>query len=145
MSTIYNSIPGEEENMSTEWLKRWRKPGDEKHTNIPSLPNIATSANPGSIRHAIFGQTTDLKPYELYAYSDVRVVDAWYIRCNNISLGYTVPTEKLPSFLQNLSFSFPVSNPFQIRSKDFLGRDPEVALGEQPLSQNWIFGINMSF
>ena len=144
MSRIYSSIPGEEENMSTEWVKRWRKPGDEKHTNIPSLPNIATSANPMSVRDAIVGQT-DLRPYELYAYSDVRVVDAWYIRCNSLSLRYTLPNDKLPSFLQNVSFSFSASNPFQIRSKDFLGRDPEVALGEQPLGREYGFSIDISF
>ena len=144
MSKTYSSIPGEEENMSTEWLKRWRNPGDEQHTNIPSLPNIATSAQAIRVDGATVGMT-GWNPYELYAYSDVRVVDAWYIRCNSLRLGYTLPTEKLPSFLQNLSFSLSVTNPFQIRSKDFLGRDPEVALGEQPLTQNWALGISMSF
>ena len=26
-------------NVSTNWKKRWRKPGDEKHTDIPVLYN----------------------------------------------------------------------------------------------------------
>lgn len=38
MTSTFDGIPSEYENMSTEWLKRWRKPGDEKTTNVPSLP-----------------------------------------------------------------------------------------------------------
>ena len=142
MSSNYTSIPGEEYNMSTEWLKRWRKPGDEKITNVPSLPNITTSAQPITVPVEI---GTKFNPYELYAYSDTRVVDAWYIRCNSLQLSYTLPPAKLPKFLQNLSCSFSMTNPFQIRSKDFLGRDPEVALGNQPMSHNYAFSLNISF
>ena len=142
MSSNYESIPGEEYNMSTEWLKRWRKPGDEKTTTVPSLPNISTSAQPINVPVSV---GTRLKPYELYAKSDVRVVDAWFIRCNSIQLAYTLPPAKLPHFLQNLSVSFSMTNPFQIRSKDFLGRDPEVALGNQPMSHDYSLGISLSF
>ncbi len=142
MSANYTSIPGEEYNMSTEWLKRWRKPGDEKITNVPSLPNISTSAQPISVPVTL---GTTFRPYELYANSDTRVVDAWYIRCNSLQLSYTLPPAKLPNFLQNLSCSFSMTNPFQIRSKDFLGRDPEVALGNQPMSHNYAFSLNISF
>ena len=67
MSSNYESIPGEEYNMSTEWLKRWRKPGDEKTTTVPSLPNISTSAQPINVPVSV---GTRLKPYELYAKSD---------------------------------------------------------------------------
>lgn len=149
MSTNYTSIPEEYENMSTEWLKRWRKPGDEEHTNIPSLPDIRTSAKTIRIESAVQnginpGERTFM-PYELYAYSNVRVVDAWYLRCNNINLMYTMPPEKLPSFLQNFSLNLSITNPFQIRSKDFLGRDPEVALGNQPMSRTITLGLNVSF
>ena len=143
---VSTSIPSEYENMSTEWLDRWRKPGDEAYTTVPSLPNSVTSAktlsflNPTDPTKAI-----TYNPYELYAYSTVRVVDAWYLRCNNINLSYTVPTEKLPKLFQNLNFSCSISNPFQIRSKDFKGRDPEVALGNQPLQRTVSFSVNIGF
>ena len=137
----YLSIPSEYENMSTEWIDRWRKPGDEKHTNVPSLPNQVTnsrgSQNPVTIEH--------FYPYEMYAYSTIRVVDAWYLRCNSISCSYVLPERKLPNFLQNLSFNCSISNPFQIRSNDFKGRDPEVALGSQPMQRTVSFGVSMSF
>jgi hypothetical protein len=38
-----------------------------------------------------------------------------------------------------------MSNPLQIHSSDFKGRDPEVALGQQPRSRDYSFGINVSF
>lgn len=44
-----------------------------------------------------------------------------------------------------MGFSFSVSNPFIIVSKDFKGKDPEVATGSQPLSQNYTFSVNLSF
>ena len=84
-------------------------------------------------------------PYAMYAYSDIRVVDAWYIRCGSISCSYTMPEKFLPNGLQNMSFSFSLSNPFQIRSKDFKGRDPEVALGGQPLQRAISLGVSLSF
>ncbi len=139
--SITHGIPSEYENMSTEWLKRWRKPGDEKYTNVPSLPDKVSSAM--DIHSDKLNR--DFNPYELYAKSDIRVVDAWYLRCNSISLSYNVPANKLPRVFQALSFSCSVSNPFQIVSKDFLGRDPEVASGGQPLSRNWSFSLNVSF
>ena len=127
--------------MSTEWLKRWRKPGDEKHTNIPSLPDKVSSAQTIHSEK----QNRDYNPYELYAKSDIRVVNAWYLRCNSISLSYNIPESKLPRVFQAVSLSCSVSNPFQIVSRDFLGRDPEVASGSQPLSRNWSFSLNISF
>ncbi len=139
MSSTYDGIPSEYENMSKEWLKRWREPGDEKKTNVPSLPDKVESAKVITIG------TKKYYPYEMYGYSTARVVDAWFLKCNNISLSYTVPSNKLPSMLQNLSVNCSVSNPFEIVSKDFMGRDPEVALGNQPLSTIVSLGVSVSF
>ena len=113
--------------------------GDEKITIVPSLPNMISSAK----MIKLVGEETN--PYDMYAKSDVRVVDAWYIRCGSISLSYSVPERLLPGTLQNLGMSLSVSNPFQIRSKDFKGRDPEVSLGEQPLSRSVSLSLSVSF
>ena len=63
----------------------------------------------------------------------------------NASLSWNIPEKNTPKFLQFLSFNCSVTNLFQIRSKDFKGRDPEVALGNQPLSSTWSVGISMGF
>ena len=135
------NMANEYQNLSTQLLDRWRKPGDEKHTTIPALPTPYNS----QALHPFFSQYKGLFPYDAWSYSDIRVVDAWYLRCSNISVSYTLPREWIKHVAQNMSFSFSVSNPFQIVSSDFEGRDPEVASGQQPLSRNYSFSVNVSF
>ena len=122
-------------------VKRWREPGDEAHTNIPSLPHPTTNL----ASYPFYQNWKSFYPYEAYPYSDVRVVDAWYLRCNNITLSYNIPQRLISRYAQDVSVSFTVSNPFQIVSKDFQGRDPEVASGNQPLSRNYSLSVNVSF
>ena len=82
---------------------------------------------------------------KLILISDIRVVDAWFIRCNNISISYNLSNGLLSRFVKNVNMSFTITNPFQIVDKDFRGRDPEVAMGNQPLSRNYSLGLNVSF
>lgn len=140
-NATYTSIPSEYNNMSSQVVNRWRKKGDEKYTNIPALPSPGNSAmvNPYDNKNIY------LYPYKCYQYSSALVVDAWYLRCNNISLSYSLPSKWISRFAQDISCSFYMSNPFQIVSKDFHGRDPEVASGAQPLSRNYTFSLNVSF
>ena len=130
----------EYQNASTQLKKRWREPGDEAHTNIPSIP-VGENCRP--LRP--FGNSTTLYPLEAWAKSDARVVNAWYIRFNDFKFSYSLPDEWIKGFAKNVTVSFTATNPLQIKSKDFKGRDPEVALGEQPRSQNFSLGVNLSF
>ena len=82
---------------------------------------------------------------DAWAFSDVRVVNAWYIRFNDLKLSYNLPDKWIKGFAKSIAVSFTATNPLQIKSKDFKGRDPEVALGQQPRSQNYSLGINLSF
>lgn len=133
-------MPSEFNNASTELLKRWRKPGDEKYTKIPSIPvrENCEDLTP-------FKDDNTLAPYSAWAYSDARVVNTWFIRFNNFSFAYDLPEKWISGFAKSVIVSFSASNPFQIKSKDFKGRDPEVALGKQPRPQNFSFGVNVSF
>lgn len=141
-------MPSEIKNVSKELNKRWRKPGDEKYTDIPSIPS-GDNCRPlypftdglGNISNS----TTKLYPLDAWAYSDIRVVNAWYIRFNNLNLNYDLPDKWIKGFAKNVKISFTATNPLQIKSKDFKGRDPEIALGKQPRSQDYSVGINMSF
>lgn len=140
MNNTYG-MPSEYQNASTQLLDRWRKPGDEEFTNIPSIPvgeNCITF-------YPFKDSNVALYPYEAWAYSDVRVVDAWYLRCNNINLSYTFPEKLTRKFAQHMNLSMTLTNPFQIVSKDFDSRDPEVAKGNQPLTRNFSFNLNISF
>lgn len=141
--TGYNatSMLSEYENASSQLLKRWMKPGDEKHTKIPSIP---VGENSRSL-YPFKNNYVSLYPYEAWGYSDARVVDAWYLRCNSINLSYVFPEKLVKKFAQSMSVSFMVTNPFQIVSKDFDGRDSEVAKGNQPLSSNYTLNFHVSF
>ncbi|MCR9012327.1 SusC/RagA family TonB-linked outer membrane protein [Gabonibacter chumensis] len=135
------SMPSEFQNASTELLKRWRQPGDEKHTNIPSIPVRENCED----LYPFNNETQKIGPYEAWAYSDIRVVNTWFVRFNNFAFSYNLPEKWISHFAQSVLLSFTASNPLQIKSKDFRGRDPEVALGSQPRPQNFSFTINVSF
>lgn len=136
-SDMINSTPNEYNNMPKDIAKRWRKPGDEAYTNIPSLPEYKR----GGI---VLPSGADLL-YRMYNFSDVRVAKASFLRCNNITLDYNLPADLISKFSRHIGLSFSVSNPFIIVSKEFKGKDPEVATGKQPITQNYTFSINMSF
>lgn len=134
---MINSTPYEYNNLPKDLVDRWRKPGDEKYTNIPSLPEYqkSSTALPSENPYS----------YRLYNYTDIRVVNASFLRCNNITLSYNLSSGWINKFAQNIGLSFSVSNPFMIVSKDFKGKDPEVATGSQPLSRNYTLSVNLSF
>ena len=136
--SIVTSTPSAYVNLPQELNKRWRKPGDEKFTNIPSLPSTS------STYYILPNKAPEYAP-RLYNYSDARVVNASFLRCNSLSLSYTLPEKWVRRmYLKNLSLSASLSNPFMIVSKDLNGMDPEVATGAQPISHTYSFGINIS-
>jgi hypothetical protein len=142
-------LPSAYANMPKEFAGRWKKPGDEKITNIPSIPS--------RIWNPVNNQTDPIMllippypgyeyAYEMYNYSTARVVDAGFFRCNDISLTWNVPEQLLRHMhIRNLSISGAVRNPFIIVSKDFKGMDPEVATGSQPVPRVYSMQFNVSF
>ena len=75
-----------------------------------------------------------------------RFANANFVKCSNIRIGYTLPPKLLKLIsLQSLGFSFALSNPFTITSKDFKDVDPEVAFGGLPLSRTISFSLNIGF
>lgn len=135
---VNNSTPSAYSNLSKDMVNRWRKPGDEKTMLIPSIPyrGIPLENLPGGI--------TEYR-YRMYNYSTARVVNASFIRCNNISLSYAVPSQWIKKIgVKDLSVSGSVSNPFIIVSKDYNGVDPEVAAGSQPITPTYSLTLNFS-
>lgn len=137
-SEMINDTPDEYLNLPKDMINRWRKPGDELITDIPSLPyygvkNITLPANQSGY------------PYKMYNFTDVRVARASFLRCNNISLAYNINNKAISKFAQNIGLNFSVSNPFIIVSRDYKGVDPEVATGAQPIARNYTFSVNISF
>ena len=144
-------LPSAYSNLPKEFVNRWRQPGDEKKTNIPSIPSMIY--NPAKnmfeapyvlgVPNGTVDQTEYL--YDMYNNSDSRVVSASFLRCNNISLTYNVPEKWLRHTVKNVSLTGAVASPFIIVSRDFKGMDPEVATGSQPIPRVYSAILNVSF
>lgn len=141
-------LPGPSENMSDEFVTRWRKPGDEKHTDIPRLTDERLTP-PGLYYHNGGAATIGDNVYDFYNNSDLRVVSGNFVRCRSLSLSYYVPASTLKHlFLRGASLSFSVSNPFVIKAKGLKGRDPEqvtLGSGSIPPQKNFSFSLNVTF
>jgi|GEM_PF-38178 len=148
-SNMINDTPNEFNNLSKDLVNRWRKPGDEAFTNIPSLPYYLVpfiSIPSGASETFGVGQSNVDSPYTLYNFSTARVVNASYLRINNVNLSYTLP-EKFAKrvFSKNLNVGYTLSNVHTFVSKDFKGVDPEVASGGQPLARTHVFTLSATF
>ncbi len=139
-------MPSPQDNLHSDLLKRWKKPGDEAKTNIPGFVLDGTSEYN---LYVPIPSTVTLNSYDMYNYSDIRVVKGDFLRCRNLSVSYVVPSK----FVQNLGLStasctFNVTNPLTICSSKFRGQDPEqegtggTAL---PIIKTYTFSLNISF
>ncbi|MEN8118842.1 MAG: SusC/RagA family TonB-linked outer membrane protein [Bacteroidota bacterium] len=114
-------MPEPTTNLDKELTERWQQPGDELNTTIPGLPT-----NGVILPNMPYGGSPDHTEFAMWGFSDIRVVDASFIRLNNLSLTWNVPKEiyKKAGF-ENMSLSTAASNLFVIASKDLEGFDPE--------------------
>lgn len=74
------------------------------------------------------------------------LVNASFLRCRNITLGYSLPSKVLDKqhFFSSVRLSFDVQNPFTITK--YPGLDPELDPSNlYPLVKSYLFGINVSF
>jgi len=140
LSPAYEStmMPSEYENLSTELLNRWTPTNTS--AEFPGLPN-------GTIANVQLPNGSYANVYQMYNYSDKRVVNASSLRCNSLALSYSFPYEWVKNNLhvKSLSLGASISNLFSIVSSDFHGRDAEVATGQQPRTRSVSLNLNVSF
>lgn len=140
-ATSANSAPYPFQNLSSELVNRWRQPGDEAFTNIPSLPSAGLPANSSGI---IPG--TSQQPFlrTMYDYSTARVVDASFARLKNVSLGYVVPAKQIKQLgLKSCQVMATVTNLFYIADKRLNGQDPEVYGNSLPIPRTYSLSLNI--
>ncbi|MCL2561271.1 MAG: SusC/RagA family TonB-linked outer membrane protein [Rikenellaceae bacterium] len=133
------NMPLASQNVSKDLLKRWKQPGDERHTIIPSLasgPMIENNIDlPDGDRGSYIG---------LWENSDAMVADGSFLRCNMLSLTWRMGRgwcEKLG--VRSFSFSANTNNIFVIASSRFNGFDPELGTSVHP--KRFTLGINIGF
>src|SRR5690606_5570923 len=71
---VYNWLLGPSRVTHVDYLRRWKKPGDELVTSVPSMP-----------------QHTDLRRDHAYIFSDELVESGNHARLQDISLSYQLP------------------------------------------------------
>ena len=134
-----------ENNVRREFVKRWRKTGDEKNTVIPT-PNCYWT------HYSSLGEkipTIANNSLDMYNYSDIRVVSGNYLKCSTMSLTYEFPMEKLERIkLSRLALNLSETNLFTICSNKLKGQAPqqsgfaEIQLTDRP---TYTVGVSVSF
>lgn len=146
---MIRSTPYEYNNLSKELVNRWRRPGDHLTTNIPSLPQTTVpllSIPSGALTFGDQLQGASESPFTLYNFSTARVVNASYLRINNLMLNYALPANVAKFiFTKAATLGYSVNNLYTFVSKDFKGVDAEVASGSQPLPRIHAFNLSVTF
>lgn len=120
--------PLPERNVRREFVKRWQRPGDEKHTNIPGLlPNseYASTLRPwwktGNNNSINFADNI----WQMYDNSDIRTVSGNYLKLQSFVFNYTLPDEFCKKLLLKSAYiGVSGSNLFTICSSKLKGQDP---------------------
>lgn len=157
------ALPQPENNMNSAFVDRWRQPGDEAHTDIPGLTNVALNIPTGmeSINDANRYQYTmvDYKylnyvapssyaGWFMYDNSDARVVSCDHIRFHALTIGYDLPSSWLTKIgISDCRLDFQAQNiAVWTFDKKLKGQDPDqVASIGLPVLPTFNFGIQLGF
>lgn len=144
-------------NLSRDYLKRWMKPGDELHTNIPAIIghghpsyfNYLNHWSNSSIATDIGIQPIADNLWDMYDYSDARVVSADYLKFAGVNISYELPVNWISAFgLSRLEVHASANNLHTWCDKDLKGQTPTqggfttIQLSDRP---SYSLGLNVSF
>lgn len=136
--TTEDRLPQPYVNLNRQLLDRWKKPGDELTTTIPAFYSGGASSYqrlPNGMQESI---------YTMWGMSDLRVVNASFFRCTQISLTWNAPKKVTQAMrISDLMVSANLGNVFVIASKAFDGFDPE--LGDSVMPRVFSLGLNVGF
>lgn len=147
-----------ENNVRKEFTHRWRKPGDERHTQLPSLISPSDPAFGDNRYHWSAATPAATQGFEafadnywmMYDNSNARVVSGSYLRLSNLALRYQFSRKQLKGLpFSNLAFDAAMSNVFTLKSSALEGQDPtqsgfslQTSLSLRP---SFTFGLRVSF
>ena len=132
-------------NVSTNWKNRWRKPGDEKYTDIPVLYNDRVASGFDRNVSAEDRGAVEECTY-FYDLSDLRVAKADFLRLRSVGLSYIMPEKLLKGVgISSMMIRFQASHLFVWAHKDWQGLDPETPEANIPILPSYSLGINVSF
>lgn len=130
-----------ESNLHKDFLNRWKKPGDELVTDVPSYFAYGTPE---------YADRVSADGLGLYRYADINVLNASYIKLRNLALGYTLPScwsSKLS--VEYIKVRMQIDNLFCIKA-NHEGIDPEAFNWSEGSRTNlynpsFSFGLSINF
>lgn len=144
-----------EKNYSRDYMKRWQQPGDEKKTNVPAIIGRGSSAYWKYENHwSNYSSYSDIPHiansyWDMYDYSNIRVVSADYLKLQSMSLTYEMPMKLLTVIgLQRLAVTASAYNIFTICDSALKGQTPTqggfstIQLSDRP---SFSLGLNVIF
>lgn len=148
-SDLGQRTPNPRNNMSDEFVNRWRNPGDEARTNIPVLSSLPLDVNPVSLGGSNTVRVTYAKNlWEMYNHSNIRVVSANNIRLRTASVTYRIPTDWVKRYgMSHASVRLEGNNLFLISSKKLKGQDPDqptLGLRSTPPQPSYSLTVNLT-
>ena len=152
---VYGATIYPEKNYSRDYLDRWKQPGDEKRTNIPAIISSNSDAYWKYVNHwsSYSGKTDVVKIadnyWDMYDYSNIRVVSADYLKLQSFSLTYEFPMSVLSKWgLQRIAITASGYNLFCIADPKLKGQTPtqggfsSIELSDRPSVS---LGLNVIF
>lgn len=144
-----------ETNINRDILNAWRGPSDELTTDIPAIMGQGSNGyyhyntHWSSSNLSYSGPQLASNAWDMYDYSDIRVVSADYLKIQSVSLTYEVPQQWLSSHhLQRLAVTLGATNLYTFCNKRLRGQTPtqggfsEVQLSDTP---TYSIGLSLNF
>jgi hypothetical protein len=139
LNPAFKSAYSDLDAMPREFQDRWLLPGDEQHTNVPSIPDIITLNSLGAVY-----------PYNSYNFSTARVADGGFVRLRTVTLAYTLPAKFFGTTgLKNATVSLTGTNLWLLYAdKKLYGQDPEFFTSggvAMPVARQITASVKLSF
>lgn len=149
MNELYSNsgqyLPDPYQNMTREFVNRWRKPGDESWAVIPTLSTDRLSVS--KVNDVSFANNM----WQMYNQSDLRVVSGDFLRLRTASLRYNLPKDVCKKVgIKSAGIRIEGNNLWLLSSGKLKGQDPEqVSFGGEgnvvPPMTSFSLGIDVSF
>lgn len=143
-----------ESNVNRAMLDAWKKPGDERITNVPAIMGQSSNGYYTYLTHWSTNSSSNVVKiadsyWTMYDYSDARVVSADYLKLQNVSLTYEFPKKILDMWkLQRLALTLGATNLYTFCDSKLKGQTPvqggfsEVQLSDTP---TYTIGLTLNF
>lgn len=135
-------------NVPTDFINRWRQPGDEATALFPALYDTRIAENFPTELLGLYDEGTycDVKMVTMYDKSDYRIASSDFLRLRNVTLSYRLPQSWLQTLkIRELTLRLQGSNLFVLKSGKWNGQDPETAYANMPIMPSYNLGINIMF